>query len=97
MDPLAVWTEPTRAARVLFLALSDDELVIPTQPPVTQERLIRAEGAGRHWETVEIGLGPFAGQEVQLRVYQLVLAHDVPSPGSASWRNLTLAPVSAGG
>jgi len=61
------------------------------------ERLIRGDGAGRHWETVEIDLGPFAGRQVQLRICQLVLAHDIPSPGSAYWRNLTLAPVLAGG
>jgi hypothetical protein len=54
------------------------------------ERLIQGEGTGRHWETIHIDLGAYAGREVQLRLYQLVLAQNVPSPGSAYWRHLTL-------
>ncbi len=54
------------------------------------ERLIQGDGSGRHWETIRIDLGAFAGREVQLRVYQFVLSPNIPSPGSAYWRHLTL-------
>jgi hypothetical protein len=52
------------------------------------ERLVETHGPGRFWQTVRIDLSAFAGREVQLRLYQLVLDPSVRSPGSAYWRNL---------
>ncbi len=60
------------------------------------EQLIQGDRSGRHWESVQIDLGAFAGHEVQLRVYQLVIGRNIPSPGSAYWRNLKLTSVESG-
>ncbi|MCU0917640.1 MAG: hypothetical protein MUC88_24215 [Planctomycetes bacterium] len=55
-----------------------------------EERLIEAPGPGRSWRTVRLDLSAFAGREVQLRLYQLVLDQSVRSPGSAYWKNLRI-------
>ncbi len=50
-------------------------------------RIVDGEGEGRQWQNVAVDLGRLAGQEVELRVYQLVL---VPNrvPGTAYWRKI---------
>jgi hypothetical protein len=55
------------------------------------ERLIQGDEDGRRWEEIEIDLEAYAGREVQLRLYQQVLAHNITSPGTAYWRGLTLS------
>jgi hypothetical protein len=55
-----------------------------------EERQIQHRGPGRGWQTIEIDLSQFAGRQVHLRLYQLVLSHDIPNPGSAYWRRLQL-------
>ena len=44
-------------------------------------------GEGRRWENLELDLGAFAGQEVEIRLYQRVLLPDRVA-GNAYWRNL---------
>ena len=48
---------------------------------------VNAKPEERHWESIRVDLKEFAGQEVQLRLYQRVL---LPNrvPGNAYWRNL---------
>jgi hypothetical protein len=55
-----------------------------------EEQRIRHDGPGRGWQTIEIDLSQFAGQQVCLRLYQLVLSCNIPDPGSAYWRRLHL-------
>jgi len=54
------------------------------------ERRVEGDRSGRQWHPVEIDLLPFAGQQVCIRLFQLVLSHDTPAPGSAYWRRLRL-------
>jgi hypothetical protein len=41
----------------------------------------------RNWQDIQIGLSKFAGQKIQLRLYQRVLLPD-HIPGNAYWKNL---------
>lgn len=50
-------------------------------------KLIEGRAPGRRWEDVQVDLTPFAGQTVQLRLYQRVLLSD-RVPGDAYWRGL---------
>jgi hypothetical protein len=54
------------------------------------ERIIEGDQSGRKWEEVRIDLSRFAGRDVQLRLYQLVLFRSQRAPGSAYWKDLTL-------
>jgi hypothetical protein len=55
-----------------------------------EERRIQNDGSKRRWQSVEIDLSQFAGRQVCLRLYQLVLSRNIPNPGSAYWRRLRL-------
>ena len=48
-----------------------------------------AQTQERKWEKVEVNLSEFAGKEVQLRLYQLVLLGD-KIPGNAYWKKIEL-------
>jgi hypothetical protein len=52
-------------------------------------RRIEAGGSGgeRHWESIDLDLATFAGQETEIRLYQAVLVEDRVA-GNAYWRNL---------
>lgn len=54
------------------------------------QRRVEGDRSGRQWHPVEIDLLPFAGQQVCIRLYQLVLSRHTPAPGSAYWRGLRL-------
>ncbi len=46
-------------------------------------------GETRHWENIDLDLSAFAAQEVEIRLYQRVLAPDRVA-GNAYWRNLRI-------
>ena len=46
-----------------------------------------ASGNERHWESIDVDLAAFAGQETEIRLYQRVLLEDRVA-GNAYWRNL---------
>jgi hypothetical protein len=55
-----------------------------------EERLVEGDRSGRKWHPVRIDLSRFAGEEVHIRLYQLVLRRSARPPGSAYWRHLAL-------
>jgi hypothetical protein len=54
------------------------------------QRLMEGNQSGSKWEQVQIDLSQFAGQDVHLRLYQLVLIPGRRPPGSAYWKDLRL-------
>jgi len=54
-------------------------------------RLIDGSAAtgGRHWQPVDLDLGPFAGQSAEIRLYQRVLVNN-KTAGNAYWRQVRI-------
>jgi hypothetical protein len=64
---------------------------------VLSKRVEAPAGAkGRHWEPIDVDLGPHAGAEVHVRLFQRVLTPGA-KPGNAYWKNLRVAGRPAGG
>jgi hypothetical protein len=63
------------------------ELNVYANNKMLLKRIIEAPAGsgGRHWQEIQVDLGSFAGQNVQLRLYQRVLL-DGRTAGNAYWK-----------
>jgi hypothetical protein len=65
------------------------ELNVYVNNKLIEKRILEGAGEQRSWTDISVDLGPFAGKEVELRLYQRVL---VPkkTAGNAYWKNLKI-------
>ena len=65
------------------------ELNVYAGNTLLDKRMIEGGTSERNWQNIEIDLGKFAGETIQLRLYQRVLLKD-KTAGNALWRNVTV-------